>query len=728
LTTSKDIQQALSVLSSIGNGYSPDQRSFDFSGYGDKYKVNYADILKKHPVNYSFTPSTSSKKKKSSSGINLFDMLSGTLGQPSGFMTTMLSNVIDDAKNIKDKDTPLWKKIMELSPTGIMGKAAAQGIKGGAKEQWKDWTDGKISWGDAGAGFLHGMDKSWKRGSDIMEQAGVKNRWGKVGGGLGIDIALDPLTYLTGGLSAASKLGKAAEATKIAELSKATGITGKFKKADDFIEAATDSMKSSMTRKYPNVSESVIDKTVAKKVDELAQQIKTARNTTYNSHVNDWGFSVPFTNKFAKVGTYGKKNILHNSEALVPEHLVKELLGKAALGNDTAHLLEEAVRARYGVDNMGQISKTMFDDLHEMMQPIIKQLEDGKSLPDVKVAQEVGHSTFHADDFEKLMDKFVKDNVPWKDVQKQLDEIMTQTNVGKHAGNLRSSYGADLANMVKKYWETKPAKNFSGAANARKAESMKWAERLLRDSDTVKKVETKVTDIFPHGSPEANAAKDARVFNKQFGKMLDTTYNEMGNFKTNFEHWLDKKNIFNARTLATGDKFTNSMGDHIADAHSQRIGETARYSRSMDDIQKFVSKIPENEREQLMREAIYVLENHAPESLGGKNWVPSAQAKELANKIKPVIDRIGQQEQGGGVLDQLRNNYFPHVVNHEEGSMEKIQEFMKRNPALNGKSSKSSFNKERTGFQTIAERDNYITKLEKAIQKEANPNTALRYE
>lgn len=656
-------------------------------------------------------------KKKSGSGINLWDVLNDTLGQSSGIFTNSAYNII---KDLKDKDKGVAEKVFDVLIKDSVGGSLVQGFGHGAKEQLKDWKDGKWSWGDIpSVGFLHGMGKGWKRGTDIMEEAGVKNRWGKVGGGIALDIALDPLTYFTGGISAASKLGKAAEIAKTAELAKGLGMTGKFRKADDFLNAAEQLIKSDLVRRNPHVSETLVNKTVAKKIAALADEIKTSRNTTFNAHINDWGFSVPFSKKVLTVGKYGKKNLLHRTEELVPRNVVDDLLKKSSFGDKTLQgLLEQAVQHRYGVSHTGELSKTMFDDLHEFVKPIIKQMES-KGIPDVQTISKVIEHAMPQEKFASLMNKFRNDNIPWNDVKNQLNDILVQVG---HDPALRSWYGSHLAEMVSDYWKTKPIKNFNKVVNARKAESMAWASKFLKESDTYKTVEHTVTDVFPHGNPTAQAAKDSRVFDKQFSKLVDNQYNEMGNFKTNVEHFLGKHSPFNARTLATGDKFVNSMGEHIADAQSQRVGETARYTRSMDKVEKFVKKYSDDKKEQkqLMEHAIYILENHAPKKLGGKNWTPSNEAKQLANLIRPVIDRIGSQEQKAGILDKLRSNYFPHVTNHDPETMKAIEEFAKKNKDLNGTSSASKFNKERKSFQTLAQRDNYIESLEKAIQKETD--------
>jgi hypothetical protein len=678
------IQSLLAQLAKQSNSFAPPtMKSKPITYKSSKYKkVNLA------PYNFTTKDFQSTASPSSSAGAKILNalgtVLNDTLGQTSGFMTNSVYNAV---KHAKSKDESTLSKIVHLLPPVLMGETLAQGIKGGAKNQWKDWTDGKLSWGDVPSfGFLHGMRQSEKNGEDIMkDEVGVKNRWGAVGGGLALDILLDPLTYLTGGASAAGKLSKAAELAKMAELSKGLGMSGKFKNATKFLDTARASMKAGMVNKYTDtttgalkVSERLIDKTVEKQISKIADEIKTARNTTYNNHINDWGLAVPFTNKFGKIGTYGTKNLLHSSEATVDAPLVQNLIKDVAKGN-TTHItqLTNFAKARYGVDELNQISKTQFDDLVETLDKF--RTTKVKGLPDSvgKTSKEVDLTAHQAYDFNDALDIL---NKKTRKSKKTLEDIKIPTI-------------KDPTKIVDKFKQTYKTE---------------W-------------------EHFLKGNPDKIDPLKAKEFYKKLAEITDSPYNKMGNFKTNFEHVLDKVNPFDARTLNTGDKFVNSMGDHIADANSQRVGETARYTKAMDGIQKHLKslKLSEPDKKQLMEHAIYILEKHAPDELGGAKWVPSRAAQKLADKLRPVIDRVGSEEQKAGVLDTLRKNYFPHVVNKDEAAWKEIEDFNKRHPelsSLNGKSGKSKFNNERKSFQTLAQRDNYIAKIEKAISKSTDQN------
>lgn len=689
-------------------------------------------------------------------------ILNDTLGQPSGYVTSMADKVVKDwNKNFNGKN-PWYKELggflNDANPADVIGGTLVDGVSAGAKQQWNDWTNmmqGKFSWGDIPSfGFLDGMANSWKHGSDILGDMGVKNQIGQTAGGLGLDVLLDPLTYLTGGLSAAGKLGKLSEASKMSELAGNLGMkVNQFKNVDEFAQAARDTIAQGHGQSIMNVvnatkqqyadfphlvdemvatnaanHEALLNRTLDSTVENLKTQVNAARNSTINQHINDWGFAIPFTKgkTFVKAGEYGANNLLHRSEALVDKPLVDNLINKAANGNqDLASTLHTITQARYGVDHTGQLSKTMFEDLHDnFLKPIIDHnASDIKGLPHVDTSERMVGKALSSEDFTKMMDEFKQGNVPWKDVQKQLDEVVGQ--VKDLPPVYRKYYGTTLSSMIKDYWDKAPTKNFNKVANARKAESMAAATKLMENSHSYSTVEKTVEKIHPHGTPEARALKDTHFANKQMAKMVKNPYDKLGNYTTKLEDMVNKKTPFNPRSLATSSKFINSMGEHITDAHSQRIGETARYSRSMDKVSKILSKYEKagGNKEELMNHAIYLLENQAPDHLGGKAFLENAspEAKNLAAKIKPILDKLGKDEQASGVLDRVREHYFPHVVNKDPETMKAMGEFFDRHPELNGLKSASSFNNQRQAFQTLAQKDNYIAKIEKAIQAEKDP-------
>lgn len=710
MVTQRDIDKELAILAAISGSYkAPKIDSSILKGLGNYGKVDYSKLGLIDWSGFAGNPTNKKSGKKKKNKINLWDILSGTLGQLGGAVTDQAYNVLADVKGLKKNHDAMdiLKLLSDMNPTSTISR----GVTNGGKEQWKKWSDGKFSLGDIpGIGFLHGMDKGWKRGENIMQDiAGVDNRWGKLGGGLAIDIAGDPLTYLTGGLSAATKVKNAAELAKAVEVARKAGAVGKFRKVDEAITATrdvltkrytatmTEPLRLQASRKYKSeeLITKFIDDTIKKNVDKrlapLENAIKGAGSKAFDGHINSIGLSIPFTNKFGQLGTYSEKlgkfnNPLFRSEAKVPSHLVSDLLDGALDSKHHKGAIKKILKF-YNVEKLADLTKTQFDDLAKRLEPMITAKSGsvnnalGKGLPDA---------------VSKLKTKY--GNTP--DLSSEIDNLLEQIDNPK---KFRKSV-EELAEKVK---VTQP----------------KLAKDIEYDFE-------RLTEVLKHGTTgdRANLGTKAHILGEdtKIGKIVDKVlngeYTGLNNAKTGFEHWMDAKSPFNARTLQTGDKFVDSMADHIADADSMKIGEMGRYNQALHDIQKFIKKsklTPDD-----MKAAIYVLEGQAPKAL--KNFQPNEKQQQLADMIKPLLERIGDDDKAAGVLKQMRKAYFPHIVNKTEKEIEKIKEFMAKNddPAkVTGKSAQNKNAKARNGFQTLAEKDDYVAELSKRIAKETDPET-----
>ena len=591
MTSIQDIQALRKVLGGMNYTAPSSYKPF----VAPKVDIKYHPVkLPKYDFKASdFTSTANSSKSKVDAGVDVWKMLSSTLGLPGGLLT---NTAYDAAKHLTNKKESLGEKIFHLLPNMLLGESVAQGITGGAKKQMKDWKDGKLSWGDIpGVGFLDGTDDSLKRGHDIMDLTGMKNGIGKTAAGLGIDIALDPLTYLTGGASMATKLGKVAEAAEIANQAKKLGIVGKVKNLEELKTAAYDVFKNQYTAKYPNLAE----KMATKKVAEVEKVIVRARNDAHNANINKWGVSVPFSKKLTgAIGDISEKSPLYRTEATLGSeysHVADDLINKVSLNDPTYRsIVENTVKHHYGISDLSELTKTQMDDLSKQMAPVMKQIEEGK---------------------------------------------------------------------------------FTGYHN---------------DGVLMRKTQD----------------------------MLKDTHTSMTNGRTNFEHMLDKKNPFEARTLNTGNKYLDSMGHEIMDANSQRIGETAKYTRGLSKVQQFIKKNKLTPKD--MQEAIYHVEGKVPTKYG-TGWTPSAKVQELAGLVQQVTHAIGKDDTAAGVLKALRKNYFPHVLNKSDGDINAMLKFDASHPSLKGLNNQNVFDKARKSFQTMADKDNYIEKLSKLISKETDP-------
>jgi hypothetical protein len=605
MTSIQDIQALRKVLGGMSYTAPSSYKPF----VAPKIDIGYKPVsLPKYDFKSTDFKSTKGASKSSGSGIDVWKMLSSTIGLPGGIMTTAAH---DGIKHAMSKKESLGEKIYHLLPNVLLGESLSQGIEGGAKKQWKDWKDmthGKMAWGDIpGVGFLDGMDDSFKRGHDVMDLTGMKDGWQKTAAGLAIDIALDPLTYVTGGGSMATKIAKVAEATEIANQVKKLGIVGKVKNVEELKSAAYDIFKNQYTAKYPNLAHKLatskvngIEKSIMNaKVAEVEKAVARVKNDAYNANINKWGVSVPFSKKMTgAIGDISKRNPLYRTEATLGSeysHVADDLINKVSLNDPTYRsIVENTVKHHYGVSDLSELSKTHMDDLSKQMAPIVKLIEEGK--------------------------------------------FTGYKNDGKLMGTTQ--------------------------------------------------------------------------------KMLKDTHTSMMNGRTKLEHALDKKNPFEARTLNTGDKYLDSMGHEIMDANSQRVGETAKYTKGLSKVQQFVRKQKVTDKE--MQEAIYMIEGKAPKKYG-TGWTPSAKVQELSGLVQQVTHAIGQDDMASGVLKNLRANYFPHVLNKSDGDIKALLKFDASHPSLKGLSNQNVFDKARKSFQTMADKDNYIEKLSKLISKETDP-------
>lgn len=725
-----DIMKALEKLNNVSNSYKP--TPIKQADYSSIYKT-LSSRPRLTPIDwsgYGEAARTPIKQKPKSSGHSipkpdLWGMLSGTLGLPGGIITDTASSVIKDIKNF-DLSHPIrdgLNLIGDANPTN----AIARGLVNGGKTQWKDWHDGKWTWGDVpGVGLLHGMDKGFKRGEDIMKQFNVKNRWGTVGGGLAIDVALDPLTYLTGGASMAGKLSKAKEIEKMAQIQKAMKLEGKFKNTSELTDAA----RSSLKKKYPNMSDHIIEK----RVKNIANDIKTARNAVHDANINKWGVSIPFTNKMtAALGNISKKAATYTTEAKLGDfhHVADNLIQQASRTPEQAKKILAAVKKLYKVPDLQSMTKTHLDDLTSRLTPIIEQMGK-KKLADAKVLEEMRVKSMPNEIFNIATKKGIpNESVAYTktsidDILKSIDPVVAKKlepmlrgmgdvndirKLAPDAAKMFGEFAPKLMKTVKGKTAAEVEKAYSQAAE--QLGKVSHTATITKDAPIQHKVLERMVEILKDGHPASIAMKDNRSISKAF----ENPFNELMNGKTNFEHWLDKKNPFDSRTLKTGNKYVDSMANHLADMNSQKIGEFAKHQSDLGAIAKYIKKNKLSQDD--MMKAIYHLEGQAPKALG--NFTPSAHQKALADLIKPFLGTMAADEKAAGVLSKTRKNYFPHMLKKDAAELKKIQEFKDKHGDLNGLNQVNKNDKSRTSFDTIAERDDYLAKLEKQIQKETDP-------
>lgn len=330
----KKKQELLELLKQAGSGY----KRVEF----DPSQLQYtAPKYKLTPNQTTLTPKDftgNGKKDKTDLGINVFDMLAGIFAPIDNPIKNQIAYWTDgkwDSKDMPfsldtitgghgnalaglatkgifggisgaldkigmDDDNVIQKYLKSMSFNDKHNGSVDQLVSDALKVQGDKWNDDKFSWGDVPAvGFLHGLDKKSKTGEDILKNLGANSGFGRMAGGIGLDLLLSPSMYFTGGLSAAGKAGQVAKAAKLAEIARAEGLTGKFKNFDELGEAIIKSHTGTKT-------------SLTNKILKYDKELNEVFTKAHNAHVNTLGLSVPnpvpFTKGFNKVG--GKQNYL----------------------------------------------------------------------------------------------------------------------------------------------------------------------------------------------------------------------------------------------------------------------------------------------------------------------------------------------------------------------------------------------------------------------------------
>lgn len=780
------------------------------------------------PVNIDFNDTKSTAPASQPSWKWLYTGLNDTLGQLGGAVRTGLDTAVNDVKKDIGGNAPWWQKgmslINDLSPQNIIGGTVADGAIAGAKQQWKDWTDGNFSIGDLGGGFLDGMANSWKSGTQLNQDAGVNNFLdntlglknsmlqnqnvpvGKINNflanqgwmnhvpildalhqasqgimaanpngseginqlaGLATEAITDPLTYADG-VGIATKAGKLAEMNKIGEWGSKIGMDTKgLGNTKEFIDAATNHLTNQYATEFPNIA-SQMAKAVT---DNAREDIAATHAATYNANMNKFGFSLPMSNAHVAIGTmpekiFGMTNPLFKSEAVLGDnyaHLAKDVVNQLAGGNaNHAAAIENAFKTHYNVNDLSNLTKTQFTDMlqkSEMMKPSLDKIISNQSYkgtlkpkgeptpteinpnhplagdPMVNFAQSgektiargavpkvENPATYGKEALNVQADKILNDaeslkNAPdggWNktvvDVQNAMKKVQTD-------GRVKKGLSPDeLYNRVAKKDPNLPSSLDELIHNAQ----LEHNAAQHTPSSIVSHLEDslKSTTKSKNFKLRTDGKENTTNFNKALADLSNSKYTKFNNAKSALDHFFEGKNPFNARTLGTGDKFLNSMANHVADAGSYRVGNIAQYAKPMNKIDSYIKKNGLNEKD--MMDTIYHLEGKAPHSYGA-NWTPSAKVQGLADMIKPVLDKLGSSEHQAGVLDALKENYFPHVNKLSPEDAKAMKEFTDRHPELKGQSEANAFNNERTTFPTMADRQNHLDKLDEEMQKTTDP-------
>lgn len=222
----------------------------------------------------------------------------GSLGSIGSTLTDGMNNNIKAAKQTFQNGGSFWDGMLAGSKAQLSGYGDLFSKGWDAQmDAWQDVPEHGMSLAAMpGWGFFNGLSDNAAHGSDVLNTVGVENPWAAGIGGFAIDVAVDPLTYLTfggGSVSKASNLARVAEATSIAGEAglKTTGkvLASEIPRAieNHWYDWAIDAGKTPAQARKIATEESRI----------AAERIETAgKNARYTAQNDAVSFDVPFTN------------------------------------------------------------------------------------------------------------------------------------------------------------------------------------------------------------------------------------------------------------------------------------------------------------------------------------------------------------------------------------------------------------------------------------------------
>ena len=576
-----------------------------------------------------------------------------------------------------------------LGWSDVPGAGFAKYLSDGLRGQWANWTDSRIGFEDIP--ILGGMAAGTKR-ADTFERTltnlGVPEgsaaaRWGGVAG----DILLDPTTYLTFG------------AGSLAKASAQAGRAAATEAAARFGARAGRTVDSTLENIYQTTLQRSGSEAAAQRALDVAQRAvdnasKAARNVSQNALVN---IDIPFTRFTRSFGT--KSGPLRITEDIItrPEAIrADEMLSTLGQSNGLLQRL-------YGVSDVSQLNRQQFRHLQDNFdrleglrgrqlandgtaKAILDQIETAPKR--VGTEQRVTYNPYDINAFIQTLDPRIADRIaPYL---RSFDGNITAIN--RQAPEGLEMFGRALGSMP-------------GTIKGRTADAIRTSiddvAEQLRNADNTATIENvpvtaDVTTITPRDvSPEAyyggrNVADRFTEFVQDSGGKSD--------IRRRFE------NTVLGRAFNTRPNYATSA---IKDAETAIYGGRRLVESTLRDIEQITAGLTERQR----LEIPHVVERTRAAS--------SPQVQAAADRIRQVLDSVAEREIESGVLQQTRRGYFPHVLT-DGAQADRLQQLANNDPELErliGRSQSSQFSKERRSFQTLAQVDNYLGKMEERIQK-----------
>lgn len=194
---------------------------------------------------------------------------------------------------------------------------------------------------------------------------------------------------------------------------------------------------------------------------------------------------------------------------------------------------------------------------------------------------------------------------------------------------------------------------------------------------------------------------------------------------------LTRSKYWNPHSLSSKQNFTESFGKAIAEAETMTYGEKVWMQNNLREIDKATKEFTQDE----LAVIPYLLQNAFPRGMTKDQFLASrgvtnvAKVENIVKKMADTYEELGVLEQEIGAIVRLGENYFPHVYTKPDAeALAELERLVKDFPddplvkELMGRSQKLGFDKARRSFQTLADLDDYIDKVDDQIRNATDPD------
>lgn len=200
---------------------------------------------------------------------------------------------------------------------------------------------------------------------------------------------------------------------------------------------------------------------------------------------------------------------------------------------------------------------------------------------------------------------------------------------------------------------------------------------------------------------------------------------------------MSKSKYFNPESLGSADDFVESYGKLITRSNSIVYGEKVRMQKDLRMMEKLIKGLSQDE----LATIPYLLEKKYPGGMTREQFLASrniagdtiTRLDEVASKMENIFNKLGILEMEVGAMTRLRQDYFPHVYKIPDAdAVEQLDELAKQFPEdelikeLAGRSKNLGFDKVRKSFQTLADLDDHLAKLQKMFNEAATTEEKAR--